>query len=205
MLRVGLTGGIGSGKSTVAALFARHGAPVIDTDAIARALAAPGAPAHREIVQAFGRTVLDAAGEIDRRRLRRLVFDNPAERHRLEDILHPLIREEVRRRLGALTARYCILVLPLLFEAGFTDLADRVLVVDADEALQIRRACARGAMDETEVRKIMAAQLPRAERRKRADDIILNEADSAHLEREVARLHTLYLSLAGDRKRNRQD
>lgn len=196
MLRVGLTGGIGSGKSTVATLFARHGVPIIDTDEIARTLAAPDAPAHREIVLAFGPEVLGATGEIDRVQLRKIVFGNTAERRRLEAILHPRIRTEATARTSALRAAYCLVVVPLLIEAGFTDLVDRVLVVDADENLRRERAKTRGGLGEAEVRNIMASQLDRQERLQKADDVIVNNSDIAHLEREVARLHSTYLTLA---------
>ncbi|MBI3576241.1 MAG: dephospho-CoA kinase [Gammaproteobacteria bacterium] len=196
MLRVGLTGGIGSGKSTVAMLFARHGVPVIDTDEIARTLAAPGEPAHREIVSAFGRKVLDSTGGINRAWLRQTVFGNPPERRRLEAILHPRIRAEVVARTSALRAAYCLVVVPLLIEAGFTDLVGRVLVVDADESLRLERAKARGGLSEAEIRNIMASQLDRQERLRKADDVITNNSDLAHLEREVTRLHGTYLALA---------
>lgn len=191
-LRVGLTGGIGSGKSTVATLFARRGVPIVDTDEIARALVARGEPAHREIVSAFGHAVLDAAGEIDRARLRKIVFGNAAERRRLEAILHPRIRAEVTTRTSAIRARYCLIVVPLLIEAGFTDLVDRILVVDADENLRLERAKARGRLSEAEIRDIVASQLDRQERLRKADDIITNNSDIAHLEHEVARLHASY-------------
>ena len=196
MLRVGLTGGIGSGKSTVAALFARHGVSIIDTDEIARTLAAPDGPAHREIVSVFGRKVLDAAGGIDRVRLRKIVFGDVAERGRLETILHPLIRIEVTARTKALHAAYCLIVEPLLIEAGFTDLVDRILVVDADEHLRFERAKMRNGLSETEIRNIMASQLGRQERLQKADDVITNNSDIAHLKREVARLHGTYLAFA---------
>ncbi len=196
MLRVGLTGGIGSGKSTVAALFSRHGAPIIDTDEIARTLAAPCKPAHHEIVSAFGREVLDSTGGIDRTRLRQIVFGNTAERRCLEAILHPRIRAEVTARTEASRAAYCLVVVPLLIEAGFTDLVDRVLVVDANESLRLERTRTRGGLSETEIRSIMASQLDRQERLQKADDVITNNSDIAHLEREVARLHGTYLALA---------
>jgi dephospho-CoA kinase len=196
MLRVGLTGGIGSGKSTVAALFARLGAPVIDTDEIARQSAAPGQPAQQEIVCAFGRDILDASRNIDRQRLRKRVFADPAERAKLEAILHPRIREAVCQKLETLRAPYCIVVVPLLIEAGFTDLVDRILVVDAAEGKQIQRAAARTGMGIPEIRGIMAAQISRAQRLQQADDVIVNNSDMTHLEQEVARLHAHYLSLA---------
>lgn len=196
MLRIGLTGGIGSGKSTVAALFARRGAPVVDTDEIAHRLAEPGTDAYSAIVAAFGNDILDAARRIDRKRLRGRVFNDPRERKRLEAILHPRIREEVRRRLAELDAPYCVVVVPLLLESGFDKIIDRILVVDAPETLQVARTTARSELTEPEVRAVMAAQASRAERLEKADDVILNDADPAHLEREVARVHALYLSLA---------
>ncbi|MBI3569878.1 MAG: dephospho-CoA kinase [Gammaproteobacteria bacterium] len=196
MLRVGLTGGIGSGKSTVAALFTRHGVPIIDTDEIARALAAPGEPAHREIVSAFGREVLGATGEIDRARLRKIVFSDAVERRRLEAILHPRIRTEVTARTTASRAAYCLVVAPLLIEADFTDLVDRVLVIDANESLRLERTKARSGLREAEIRNIMASQLGRQERLQKTNDVITNNSNIAHLEREVARLHGTYLALA---------
>lgn len=196
MLRVGLTGGIGSGKSTVAALFARHGVPIIDTDEIARTLAASGKPAHRAIVSAFGREVLAATGEIDRARLRKIVFGSAVERRRLEAILHPRIRTETIARIETSSGAYCLVVAPLLIEAGFTDLVDRVLVMDANESLRLERTKVRGGLGETETRSIMASQLSRQERLQKADDVITNDSDIAHLEREVARLHNAYLALA---------
>lgn len=204
MLRIGLTGGIGSGKSTVAALFARRGAPIIDTDEIAHRLAEPGAGAYDAIVAAFGDGILDAGRRVDRRQLRVRVFNDPEERKRLEAILHPRIREEVQRRIAAFDAPYCIVVVPLLVESGFDTLIDRILVVDAPEALQVARATARSGLSAAEVRAIMAAQASRAERLKKADDVIVNDADLAQLEREVERLHALYRSLA-EEKTNRQD
>lgn len=196
MLRVGLTGGIGSGKSTVAKLFARHGVSIIDTDEIARTLAAPGAPAYREIVSAFGREALGATGEIDRTRLRKIVFGDTAERKRLEAILHPRIRAEVTVQIEASRTAYCLVVVPLLIEAGFTDLVDRVLVVDANENLRLERTKARSGLSETEIRNIMASQLGCQEQLQRADDVITNNSDITHLEQEVARLHGTYLTLA---------
>jgi dephospho-CoA kinase len=196
MLRVGLTGGIGSGKTTVAGLFARHGVPVVDTDEIAHRLAAPGQPALTEIVAAFGAETLDARGAVDRTRLRRRVFAEPVLRRRLETILHPRIRVEVVRQTGNLRAPYCLVVVPLLIEAGFTDLVDRVLVVEADEDTRIQRAQARSGMNEAEIRQILASQANRQERLQQADDVITNNSDLAHLEREVARLHGVYLALA---------
>lgn len=192
MLRIGLTGGIGSGKSTVAALFAQHGAPVVDTDEISRALTAPGQPAVEAIVRAFGPAVRDAAGALDRAALRDLVFRDRSKRLLLEAILHPLIRREVERRLEELHAPYVVIVAPLLIESGFTDLIDRILVVDSREEDQIRRVQQRSGLAESAIRRILAAQLGRQARLARADDVIVNDADMAHLAHEVQRLDQMY-------------
>ena len=196
MLRVGLTGGIGSGKSTVAALFSLRGVPVIDTDEIARDLAMPGQAAFDEIVHAFGDTILDESPRIDRNRLRERIFDNAEERRRLETILHPRVRARVQEKLAATEALYSIVVVPLLIESGFTDLVNRILVVDATENVQIQRTIARSGLSEPEIRKIMSAQVSRAQRLQQADDVIENNGDRKQLEAEVERKHQWYLSLA---------
>jgi len=202
MLRIGLTGGIGSGKSAAALLFSARGAPIIDTDEIARALVEPGQPAYDEIIKSFGGDILDGNRRIDRDKLRERVFDNAAERQRLEAILHPRIREVVRAKIADLDSPYCIVVVPLLIESGFDDLVDRVLVVDANENLQIQRTVTRSGLSEPEIRKIMSAQATRAQRLQRADDVIEDNADRKHLEKEVERLHHWYLSLATTIRKN---
>ena len=202
MLRIGLTGGIGSGKSTVAALLTTRGVPVIDTDEIAHRLIETGQSALNEIVRVFGQGILDATRRLDRNKLRERVFANAAERLQLEAILHPRIREIVSEKLDELHAPYCILVVPLLIESGFIDLVDRVLVVDASEGAQIQRTAARSGLTEPEIRKIMAAQVSRAQRLQKADDVIDNNGDRKHLEKEVERLHQWYLSLAATVKKN---
>lgn len=196
MLRVGLTGGIGSGKSTVAELFARHGVPVIDTDTIARELVRPGTPALDEIVREFGEEVIGAGGELDRARLRTRIFENAAGRQRLETILHPRIRATVLRRLSELNAPYCLIVVPLLVETRFDELIDRVLVVDAEEQQQLQRTSRRDQVPPDAIRKIIAAQAGRAERLARADDVIANSGTIEDLEREVEYRHRQYLALA---------
>jgi dephospho-CoA kinase len=202
MLRIGLTGGIGSGKSTVAAQLAMRGVPVIDTDEIARHLSEPGQPAFDEIVHVFGGDVVDNNHRIDRNRLRERVFENADERRRLEAILHPRIRETVLKKLTEIDAPYCVLVVPLLIESGFTDLTDRILVVDALENVQIQRTTARSGLSEPEIRKIMSTQVGRAQRLQKADDVIDNNTDRKHLESEVERLHQWYLSLAATSRKN---
>jgi dephospho-CoA kinase len=199
MLRIGLTGGIGSGKTTVAALFAGHGIPVIDTDEIARALAQPGQDAYVEIVRVFGAGILDTDRHIDRTQLGQLVFMDPAKRRQLEAILHPRIRAQVERQIQSLHAPYCIVVAPLLIEAGFADRTDRILVIDCDESQQLARVAARSTLNEAEIRRIMAAQLSRTERLQHADEVLENNGDLPRLEAEVRRLHARYLALAAAR------
>lgn len=196
MLRIGLTGGIGSGKTTVADMFANHGVPVIDADEIARALVAPYQPAYDEIINAFGRDIVDGDGNIDRDKLRRLVFDDAQRRRELEAILHPRVRTEIHHQSVELDAPYCIIVIPLLIEADQLDLVERVLVVDLDEEKQVQRVGPRSALSEAEVRKIIAAQIERSERLRHADDVIENNADMASLGAQVEKLHRRYLALA---------
>ncbi len=196
MLRIGLTGGIGSGKSTVAELFARRGVPVIDTDVLAREVVVPGQPALAEIARTFGHDVLDPNGQLDRSRLRERVFDDPAARRTLEAILHPRIRAAVQTRLARLKAPYCVIVVPLLVETNFVDLVDRVLVVDTEERQRIERTRARDRVPADAVRQIIAAQATREQRLAAADDVITNNGTLADLERQVDRLHAQYLALA---------
>jgi len=197
MLRVGLTGGIGSGKTTVAQSFAAHGVPVIDTDDLARELVRPGEAAHMEIARHFGDAVLDASGALDRTAMRDLVFSDPQKRDELEAILHPRIREAVRTWLAGIKAPYAIIAVPLLIETGFDDLTDRILVVDCDETQQLRRAAARSGLTEENVRRVMATQATRQKRLARADDVIDNSGDLAHLGKRVSDLHERYLALSG--------
>lgn len=198
MFTVGLTGGIGSGKSTVAGLFAEHGATVIDTDAIARGLTAPGGEALEAIRRVFGQGIVPTGGALDRDRLRRLVFADPAARHALEAILHPRIRREVERALAGSSGPYAVVVIPLLVETGgYGDLLDRVLVVDCPVALQVDRVRARSALTEDEVAAIVAAQATRDERLAAADDVIVNTVPLHALRPQVAALHRRYLALAG--------
>jgi len=199
MFTVGLTGGIGSGKSTVADCFAAHGVPVIDTDAIARQLSAPGGAAMKAIRAAFGEEVMQADGTLDRAGLRRRVFADAADRNQLEAILHPRIRQEVEQALATLAAPYAIIVIPLLVETGgYRDLLNRVLVVDCPEELQIARVMARNGLTHDEVQAVLAAQVGRAERLSAADDVIVNTATPAALRAEVSLLHQRYLALAAE-------
>lgn len=195
--RVGLTGGIGSGKSKAADFFEQLGAAVVDTDAIAHELTAGGGAAMEEIERAFGPEYVREDGSLDRSRMRALVFSGSDSRRTLEDILHPLIREVARGRVTSAKAPYSVLVVPLLLETGsYRDLLDRVLVVDCDEAQQITRTMARSKLGEDEVKRIMSAQIPRAQRLAAADDVIVNDADMETLRQRVEALHRQYLEAA---------
>ena len=193
-----LTGGIGSGKSSVARLFEAHGVAVIDADALAHELTAPGGAAIPAIRAAFGPEVIDERGALDRERMRQRVFRDPAERKRLEGILHPMIRDESERRRAAATSAYVILMIPLLVESGDPRRrCDRVLVVDCPEAEQVRRVMLRSNLARTDVEAMMATQATRAARLAHADDVIDNGGDPDQLGPQVDALHTRYLSLAG--------
>ncbi|MBL8383711.1 MAG: dephospho-CoA kinase [Burkholderiales bacterium] len=202
---VGLTGGIGSGKSTVAARFAALGVAVVDADAVAHQMTAPGGAAIPAIRSAFGDAAIGGDGAMDRARMRALVFERPQARAELESILHPLIRAETARQVAAATSPYCILMVPLLVEAAgrdpehWRDRYDRILVADCREETQIRRVMARNGLDEATVRRIMDAQVSRAKRLEHADDVIDNEGEQSALDRQVAHLHARYLALAAQR------
>jgi dephospho-CoA kinase len=195
---VGLTGGIGSGKTTVADLFAARGAAVIDTDLIAHALSAPGGLAIDPLRRLFGDSFITPQGALDRDCMRQLVFADPAARHRLEAVLHPMIRREAALAAARAEGPYTLFVVPLLTPGSswHTGTA-RVLVVDCDEATQIDRVMLRNRLSPEQVRAIIAAQLPRAARLQMADDVIENNGDSAALVPHVDRLHALYCRLAG--------
>lgn len=196
MFTVGLTGGIGSGKSTVADCFAARGVPIVDTDVLARELTASEGPALEAIRAAFGDSVMPADGNLDRAALRRRVFADVDARRQLEAILHPLIRHRVERARERLTAPYVLIVIPLLVEtAGYRDMLDRILVVDCSEDLQIARVMARSGLDRDEVEAILAAQACRADRLAVADDVIDNSGAPEDLDAQVASLHQRYQRL----------
>jgi len=194
---VGLTGGIGSGKSVASGEFEALGAAVVDTDEISRALTAPGGAAITAIRERFGPQALGPDGGLDREQMRQRVFQNAASRRELEAILHPLIRARTREAIAAARGPYVVVVVPLLLETGACmEIVRRVLVVDCDEAEQVRRVTARSGITPEEVRRIMATQLPRAERLRRADDVLHNDGSLDALRREVRELHARYLALA---------
>ncbi|MDH5254447.1 MAG: dephospho-CoA kinase [Gammaproteobacteria bacterium] len=194
--RVGLTGGIASGKSTVAGMFAALGVPVIDTDVIARDVVAPGTPGLSAVVAAFGPEVLLPDGALDRRRLRSLVFDEPGRRQELESILHPRILERMEALCAAAGGPYQLLVIPLLLESGLEDRVDRVLVVDCSESVQRERLMARDGESTAAAGRILSAQLDRQARLAGADDVVTNTGTRDDLERRVQELHTEYLQSA---------
>ena len=195
-MRIGLTGGIASGKSTVADLFAEHGVSVIDTDIIARQVVEPGCSALEEIGAEFGEHVIDRAGRLDRAAMRKIVFADDAARERLEAILHPIIREETRRQVLAADGDYVLVVVPLLIESPLRDHVDRILVVDCSEATQLRRLLARDSESEEQARRILAAQASREQRLAAADDIIRNDDDMVFTKSQANALHTFYRNLS---------
>lgn len=197
-LRIGLTGGIASGKSTVADLFAELGVPVIDTDVIAREVVAPGQPALDEIRIRFGDHLVDAAGNLDRTAMRRLIFADDGARRGLESILHPRIGAETRRQSAAADGPYQLIVVPLLTESALQNFVDRVLVVDCDEERQVERLLARDAENIEQARRILAAQASREDRLAIADDVINNDHSLARLRDQVADLDRQYRRLASN-------
>ena len=194
---VGLTGGIGTGKTVVSGLFDALGVTVVDTDEISRALTAPGGAALGALRAQFGAEAIGPDGGLDRERMRRRVFQDARAREQLEAILHPLIRGRTQAAIAAARGPYVIVVVPLLFETGAClESVQRVLVVDCDEAEQVRRVVASRGLSAEEVRRIMATQMPRAERLRRADDVLHNENGIEALRGHVERLHARYLALA---------
>lgn len=196
-LKIGLTGGIGSGKTAVSDLFAAMGVPVIDADVISRSLLEPGTEATQRVISEFGQGIAATTNTIDRKKLREYVFDHSDARNKLEAILHPLVYERIKLETAAIKAPYCIIVIPLLFEAGHQDLVDRILVVDADRRTQVERVKSRDRTSEEEIQKILDSQIDAAERRAMADDVVENNGDIDSLKSEVNALDTRYRKLAG--------
>jgi dephospho-CoA kinase len=197
-----VTGGIGSGKTAVSDQLARCGAAVVDTDVIARAMTAAGGAAMPRLIARFGAEIAAADGSLDRERMRKLAFEDPGNRQTLEAIVHPMIREEAYRQVAAAYAPYVVLVVPLLLETGgYRDIADRILVVDCPEAVQIERTMRRSGLDRAQVERILQAQASRAERLAVADDVIVNDDGLDALTVAVQRLHTRYLQAAAAKAR----
>ncbi|MEO8007469.1 MAG: dephospho-CoA kinase [Betaproteobacteria bacterium] len=196
-LAIGLTGGIGSGKTTVAQLFALNGAGLVDADEISHRLTTPGQPAVAEIARKFGPQFVATDGSLDRGRMRNLVFADSSARQDLEAILHPLIRQEIAREVRELNAPYIVVVVPLLFETGtYRNELHRILVVDCAPDTQICRVMARSGLSRDEVLSILASQVPRQERLRMADDVIHNDNGLEALEAQIIPLHVRYLGLA---------
>jgi dephospho-CoA kinase len=197
---VGLTGGIGSGKSSACALFAELGVEIVDADHVSRSVVAPGSPALQQLREQFGDAVVTRDGSLDRAWLRSRIFSDAAVRQQVEALLHPLIRSAMLEQIQRSRSAWLILAAPLLLENRAYDFVDRVLVIDADEAIQVARTSKRDHASEDEVRRIMQVQLPRSERLARADDVISNNGDTASLRRQVQEYSTLYQKLADERQ-----
>ena len=196
MFVVGLTGGIGSGKSTVAEMFTALKIDLVDADVAAREVVAPDTPALAKIVEHFGPDILMADGSLDRRKLRRVIFHQEQEKHWLETLLHPLIRRWLTQQISDRRSAYCLLISPLLLETGQAELVDRILVVDVSVETQISRTLARDGGEERTARAIIEAQIGRSQRLKHADDIIDNELPVQSLRQRVQKLHQQYLTMA---------
>jgi dephospho-CoA kinase len=194
---LGLTGGIGSGKSAAAERFAELGVHVVDADQVARSVVEPGSAALAQIVDRFGVPILASSGELNRAALRERIFTSVEDRHWLERLLHPLIRQEIWASLSRAESPYAVLVSPLLVESRQHEQVDRVLVVDVPEDLQLQRVLARDQVSEDQVRAILAAQARREDRLRHANDVLVNDRDLSWLRQEVDRLHDRYLQLRG--------
>lgn len=193
---IGLTGGIGSGKSEVSRRFEQLGITVVDADIVAREVVNIGTVALSAISAHFGQDILNADGSLNRAKLRSRIFENPDEKHWLENLLHPIIRKEIVTQLAQSKTPYSILSSPLLLETKQNELVNRVLVIDATENMQIERASTRDTNNKDQIQKIMATQINRTERCKKADDIIENHGDLNELDLAVKKLHAFYLQLA---------
>lgn len=196
MFVIGLTGGIGSGKTAASDYLAEKGITVVDADVVARLVVEPNQPALQTIEQRFGSQVIHADGTLDRRALREIVFADPSARKDLEAITHPAIGMEIFRQLQTSNSPYTLLVSPLLLESSQHKMAQRILLIDVPEALQLARTANRDQVDEAQVKAIMAAQMSRTDKRSRADDIVVNDADLASLHKQLDDLHKQYLEMA---------
>ncbi len=196
MLKVGLTGGIGCGKTTVGKLFAGLSVPVIDADDITRELVQKGRPALSEIQTVFGDSILNIGGALDRNKLRELVFSDPMLKNRLETILHPRVFQSIQDQCGELDAPYCIITVPLLFETKHTDIVDRILVADCPSDIQIARVKQRDRLTDARIASIIQNQVSREYRLKHADDIIDTTLTSGELAENLKKLHNFYLYIS---------
>ncbi len=194
MFKVGLTGGIGCGKTTVSKLFEGHGVPIIDADVIAHKIVKPGQPALQKLVEKFGDSILQADGQLNRGKLRERVFANATEKIKLENILHPLIFAVMQKKINNIKTPYCLVSIPLLFETGMRHFVDRILVVDCPEAIQVQRVQQRDNLTDERIKSIMASQVTRAFRLENTDDIIDNTVNNQELAEQVNKLHDFYYS-----------
>jgi dephospho-CoA kinase len=204
-LRIGLTGGIASGKTTVANLFAGLGVTIVDTDVLSREVVAPGSTLLRQITERFSMAVQNGDGSLNRQELRKRIFEDPEQRKWLEALLHPAIRKLTDERSAAATGPYVIVAIPLLVETGGASRFDRVLVVDCDPEVQLARLMARDGSTREEAKRMLAAQASREARLAVANDVIRNDGDLAHLRDQVEEVHRQYVMAAGDRSRTQSD
>lgn len=196
MLKIGLTGGIGSGKSTVCAQFQSLGVNIIDADQIAKALVAPGLPAFTQIIAQFGKEFRKTDGNLDRDKLRNLIFSDKEKKQQLENILHPLVYQQIDIEIQGSTSPYCIIAVPLLLETQQAQLFDRILVIDCSIEVQIQRVESRDQLNRAQILSIIASQIPREQRLQQANDIIDNSTSTTQLAEQIKRLHNSYLLLA---------
>ncbi len=197
-LRVGLTGGIGSGKSTVCKIFEDLGVKIIDADQIAHDLVLPDQPALEKIIDILGTEYLDKDGQLDRKQLRNLVFNDKDKKKQIENILHPLVYSEIESQVSSINHPYCIICIPLLVETNALDKVDRILIIDIPEQLQISRASQRDKTEHMEIKNIIKNQITRKTRLGVADDIIINDHDQAYLYKQVEKLHERYMQMSTD-------
>ncbi len=206
MFKVGLTGGIASGKTTATTFFSSLGVPLIDADLIVHELLKSGTKSNAEIIHVFGPGIVQHDGELDRKKLRQLIFADTQKRQQLEAILHPKVRREIKTRINSLTtnsviAAYCIVCIPLLVETQQQDLVHRILVIDTPEEIQIQRLHQRDNFTDTEIKNILSSQATRNERRAAADDVILNNLDIDYFYKQLNKIHRTYLKLAENAKK----
>lgn len=196
MFVVGLTGGIGSGKTAASDIFSSFGITIVDADIVAREVVDPNTKALKEIANHFGQNILLANGQLDRAKLRQIIFNDASDKKWLENLLHPIIRSEIQSQLNSSESAYTILVSPLLFETSQAELTQRNLLIDVPEAIQLDRATSRDENSKEQIQKIINSQMPRKQKLAKADDVILNDRDLMHLENQVLQMHKFYLELA---------
>lgn len=195
VLKIGLTGGIGSGKSTACEIFSEFGVPVIDADIIAHSLVKPGMPALQAIINEFGEKIVTRDGCLNRKKLRDQIFTNETDRKKLENILHPAIYNEIAHETEGIRSKYCIIALPLLLETGASKIIDRILIIDTPRELQLSRAAIRDNVSKSNIEAIMQSQISHNDRLVDADDIVNNDGDIDNLRRQICNLHRFYTSI----------